>query len=534
MGRIICACGQRGMNMMGGNLRVQVGISPGRRRAVVTALLLLGAFMRLWQLGQTPGGVHQDEAFSAYEAYCLLENGMDSWGYPYPVYFTAWGSGMNALEIYLMMPFVAAFGLATWAIRLPQAIVACLTLPAFYGVMRRLFGERTGLTALALLAICPWHILLARWGIESNLAPGFLTFGLYFFVRGVERSPFFLLSALFYGLSLYAYATIWLVVPGMLLLMTGYLIWTRRLRVNGWSVGAATILLAMAVPLLLYLLVNRDVIEQIVTPYFSIPRMRVARIDEVSLGHIAENAQVMLRMLALQRDGELYNAPEFYGLYYFLSTPFIALGAVDCTRRAWDSLRTRAFDPAAWPLCLLIPSLIQGCLISGNSVRLNSIHMTMLMLAALGIACTLRLAGRRAHAAGVFLALGYALLFAGFARHYFTDYAGRVSIVFRDGLEEAVDRAKVLAGEEGSIRVLGGIEFSRILFCDATPPDAYRDSVRFAQGDGRYLRAESFTRYRFGGRAQAGEVIVADFEADLSEYGGYMREEYGWVSVLWR
>ena len=72
-------------------MRAALGAEDGKRarRIVMLALLALGAFMRLWRLGQVPAGIHQDEAFSAYEAYCLLEDGKDSWGYAFPVYFTA-------------------------------------------------------------------------------------------------------------------------------------------------------------------------------------------------------------------------------------------------------------------------------------------------------------------------------------------------------------------------------------------------------------------------------------------------------------
>ena len=28
-----------------------------------------------------------------------------------------------------------------------------------------------------LLAVCPWHIMTSRWGLDVDLAPGFLIFG---------------------------------------------------------------------------------------------------------------------------------------------------------------------------------------------------------------------------------------------------------------------------------------------------------------------------------------------------------------------
>ena len=99
---------------------------------IFAIIFLVAVFIRVWQFGKIPGGINQDEAFSGYEAYSLLNYGKDSSGYANPVYFEAWGSGMNALNSYLMMPFIAIFGLKVWAIRIPQCIVACLTILAVF------------------------------------------------------------------------------------------------------------------------------------------------------------------------------------------------------------------------------------------------------------------------------------------------------------------------------------------------------------------------------------------------------------------
>ena len=197
------------------------------------AVLFIGISARVWRFGSVPGGLNQDEAFAGYEAWSLLHYGIDSAGYHFPVYLTAWGSGMNALNTYLMIPFIAVFGLKTWVIRLPQLIVACLTLPTVYGIVHIISGRHKALFVMFFLAICPWHIMLSRWGLESNLAPGFLMFGLYFFLRGLESPKYMLLSAVMYGLSLYAYATIWPFVPVILLLQIIYCSGFKKLRFNG-------------------------------------------------------------------------------------------------------------------------------------------------------------------------------------------------------------------------------------------------------------------------------------------------------------
>ena len=89
-------------------------MTTGKRdKFILAAILVLGAFARLRRFGAVPCGLNQDEAFAAYEAWALLHSGVDSSLHAWPVYLTAWGSGMNALETYLLLPLLALFGVHT-------------------------------------------------------------------------------------------------------------------------------------------------------------------------------------------------------------------------------------------------------------------------------------------------------------------------------------------------------------------------------------------------------------------------------------
>lgn len=69
-------------------------------------ILIFGSLLRLVQLGEVPGGYQMDEAYGAFNAYSLFHSGIDSTGHSYPVYFESWGGGQNALNSYLMLPFM--------------------------------------------------------------------------------------------------------------------------------------------------------------------------------------------------------------------------------------------------------------------------------------------------------------------------------------------------------------------------------------------------------------------------------------------
>lgn len=145
-------------------------------------IFMTGVLLRVLYLTGYPAGVNADEAYAGYEAYALLNNGTDSHGYSYPVYFISWGNGMNVLYSYLSIPFQRILGTNIFSIRLPQAVFGCVTLIAFYWLLREIRDRKTALFGMFLLAITPWHIMMSRWGLESNLVPAFVLFGMCFLI----------------------------------------------------------------------------------------------------------------------------------------------------------------------------------------------------------------------------------------------------------------------------------------------------------------------------------------------------------------
>ena len=500
-----------------------------KRRLCFWAILALGLGIRLWQFGRVPEGINQDEAFAGYEAFCLLHGGMDTAGYRFPVYLTAWGSGMNALESYLMLPFIAVFGLKTWVIRLPQLLTGLLSLPAAYGVARRARDERQALVTMLLLAVCPWHVLLSRWGLESNLAPGFLLFGLYFFVRALEDSRFFWLCGLFTGLSLYAYATIWPFVPLLLGLTLLYCGLHGRLRFDRHLLGGGILLALLALPLLLFLAVNFGLISEIRTPFFSVPKLLYMRSGELSFRHIPENLRNLFAILWKQSDGLPWNSAGPFGLLYPLSVPFSLLGLLSLlARRA----RSRDFDPMAPMLFQLFAALLLGALVSVNVNRINILFPPLVFLTAEGIC---RFCDRfRARLLPLLLA-AYLLCFGLFARYYFTDYKALLRSSFGWGLEEALAAAERF---DGAIVLSGDIYYPDVLFYAQTDPDVFRATVRYQNYPAAFLRAASFDRFRFGpdSAPEDGCVWLLSAWSDASAFAeeGFVAERYGYYTLVYR
>jgi len=55
--------------------------------AILLLILVLAAFLRLFNLGQSPPGLNQDEAANAWNAHCLLKTGKDQVGASWPIFY---------------------------------------------------------------------------------------------------------------------------------------------------------------------------------------------------------------------------------------------------------------------------------------------------------------------------------------------------------------------------------------------------------------------------------------------------------------
>ena len=134
-------------------------------------LMVVGLLIRSVGIDFYPQGLNVDEVSSAYEAFSILNYGIDRNGNLFPVFLEAWGSGQNALYTYIMIPFVKVLGLNIISTRLPMVIISCISLFVWYKLLEKVKNKKFAIIGLTFFAICPWHIMKSRWGLESNIFP---------------------------------------------------------------------------------------------------------------------------------------------------------------------------------------------------------------------------------------------------------------------------------------------------------------------------------------------------------------------------
>lgn len=468
----------------------------------VALLLCLGFVLRLAYIGALPFGLNQDEASAGYEAFALLTAGMDRCGDSWPVLFTSWGSGQNVLMSYLAIPFVALLGLTELSVRLPNAIAGCLTLVVFWRLARRARGRSFGVCALFLLAVNPWHIMMSRWALESNLFPFFLLTGIWLTAAAKERPWLLLGAAGAFGLSLYAYGTAFFFLP---LYLIAAVVWLRRdLRALPFLVSLLLFLI-LALPIAVCQTINMLDLEEINILGVTLPKLTENRQTATSVfgggGFAAaeDNFRGFLRILWAGNDGLPYNALPIRkgGIFYFFGLPTAALGFL-------ASFLKRKDRTAEAPLRIaLVCSFICAFLIRCNINRINMVWLPLVYFSVVG--CWLILSKLESWAA--LPVVGIMACFLVFLSSYCRSFGYNGYSGYYPGLGAAIEYAETVDAETVYITNYVNQPYSFALFYTQTPPELFVSTVEYRNENAAFRQVKRFAGYEFE-RPEDADVLI--------------------------
>lgn len=144
---------------------------------VLAIILIAGALLRFYKLGQIPAGLHRDEAFLGYNAYSILKTGRDMSGNFLPLHLKSFIYSPAGFS-YFSIPPIALFGLSPFSVRFASALFGALTIPLVYFLTLELFKKSpVALLSAGLLAASPWHINLSRTSTENIIVTFFILLG---------------------------------------------------------------------------------------------------------------------------------------------------------------------------------------------------------------------------------------------------------------------------------------------------------------------------------------------------------------------
>lgn len=149
----------------------------------LAGILIIATFLRFYHLTTVPPGLYPDEAINGNNAAAAAATGHYQAFYPE-------NNGREGLYVDLIGLEFQFFHAPhePWVVRLPAAIAGVLTVLGLYLLVAELFGDGAGLLAAFLIAASFWAVNFSRIGFRAILAPLFLTWALWLFVKAV-RAP---------------------------------------------------------------------------------------------------------------------------------------------------------------------------------------------------------------------------------------------------------------------------------------------------------------------------------------------------------
>jgi len=304
-------------------------VTVGREWLLVALAVLVGAVLRLHQLGIIPADIGWDLPYNYTDVASNLRG-------EYRIFFLA-NMGREGLFFYLAA-LVAHFApLSHFSLKLTSALVGIATIPALYLLARRLFNPSVAFGAAFLLAVNRWHIVLSRAGFRVILLPLFVILLFHALVRALHsyRLFDFALAGLVLGLGLHAYLP-FLLAP--VAIVTGFALLVLSGRRLHWRSLLPLLAIMFAVALAVYAPLGRFAIEH---RQEYLQRMALqtrmlkgeAETAAISLPAFAENLRRTLLMFNLYGDGNSrFNVPYFRH-FGFVSGVLLVLGGFYALRR---------------------------------------------------------------------------------------------------------------------------------------------------------------------------------------------------------
>ncbi len=328
-------------------------------------IVALAAFLRLWQLGMVPASPDWDEAALGYNAYSILKTGRDEYGTWFPLSLRSFDDYKPPLYMYLAIPSVAAFGLETWAVRLPSAIMGILAVIGTYFLVQELFKSSRLVSYLSplaslLLAISPWHIQFSRIAFEANVGVTINIWAMIFLLKSLKNWKMLLFSAFLFGLGFYAYHSERIFLPLLLLILAWN--WRQELWKTKKTVLVAGVVGILTIAPLITVFLNPTTLTRLrgtssLADQTGILARSVWKLEEDQKtrnpwGVIFDNRRLVwakmllngylshysFRWLFVAGDNPRHHAPDM-GLLYLVELPFLLWGMYKVARGGGKAAR---------------------------------------------------------------------------------------------------------------------------------------------------------------------------------------------------
>src|SRR3990172_12570314 len=220
--------------------------------AVLFLIIILTFVLRFYKVTNVPPSLNWDEVSIGYNAYSILKTGHDEWGEFLPLHFKSFGEYKLPMQIYSSIPGIWIFGLNPLGVRITPVVYGVLTVLFLYLLTKELF-KKDSIAAVSafFLAVSPWHIQLTRGSFESSFALMWVVLGVWFYVKGLTKSVWWVLSIFPLSLAVYTYNSARMFVP--LFLVTLFFLYRKEhFRFIKKSVASVLLFTILMLPVALF------------------------------------------------------------------------------------------------------------------------------------------------------------------------------------------------------------------------------------------------------------------------------------------
>lgn len=415
-------------------------------------IILVAVALRAYKIGQVPLGYAFDEASIAYNAWSISIWHRDEFANFMPWSFRSFGDHKPPLVIYSLAILYKIFGLQLSLVRVLSAVSGVGSVLVVFFIARALanpqslnylpwldkakpFRKWLPISAGLLLAVSSWAVTLSRVGYEQNTAFFLVNLGILFLLSTKQKPVFWLISAVTFGLSMYAFHTAKIFVPVIVL---GYILIERKTLKRSWPWMAVALILGMLLimPLVIdtilgpggsragTLIINSpNYLKTLLTNIwaYASPRFWLGGFDAVSIRH------------AIPGAGVLYVIEYFYLI--------LGLALLVSKRRE---------KGAQFLLLWFIAGLLPGILTLGSPHALRTLFTAAseVIIASLGFIETLKyFSGKSFALSRIVGAVSLGLLLINtifYLKTYYGPYARESATAFQYGYLEAIGRVNQL------------------------------------------------------------------------------------------
>lgn len=246
-------------------------------------------------------------------------------------------------------------------------IYSVVAVVAVFYTMKRISGVETGLWAMLLLSVCPWHIFLSSWTLTENILPQLLILALCFFTYGLEKQKLLILSGLLYGVCFLFAPKSFLVILLILFTEWGFGFLTKGLKKNKEFILHASLSLGIPIVFLVYSLITGKVNF------------------DFKFHNPWTNFTGMMHLIFNSKDAFPFEALEPFGYFGIAASYVVFLGVVLLALTLFYGFSLKK-KPLSWLIMLqLLSVLVFSLIVPVDIILLNVVFIPLVLCGSLGI-----------------------------------------------------------------------------------------------------------------------------------------------------